>query len=399
MKRKYWIIALIVLAVLGVSAILLCVFLRTKDNSQDTSSELIQLENAPLSSLSLNGLPIAQYAIVNPVEEDSPYYQDSAFLAQVLRQRIGELCGWLLPIQDAKKEETTASGLIRISIEPTFDSLLNDLVSPSAETASWHLTAENNVIRITGTAANCTARALDAFISKLTPPSHTETFAAQIDPADPVSMDTDITLMRIDMMGQWPSHILLEEDVMRECPDIFVLENAEDSVGFTVIDEFDGYYTRQNMGISCDIWFCSDRFSVIDEGEIRLPENADLDATLHSHYVVLRDQMTYEELVVFTSDVSETTIEEFEKTVQYLCFPEKDVIYLGSSLPYEAAALFSDIPALEGETVIRTLVTDGLKITAYEDRTDELISHHKDSAPIWHDRGEAHTIRIEYAED
>ena len=175
---------------------------------------------APVPALSLNGLPITDYTIVNPVEKDSHYYQDSAFLAGVLRQRIGELCGYLLPVQDAEDGEPQSAGTIRIGVEPTFDSLLNDLVNPSAETAFWNLTAEGNTVRITGTASNGTSIALDAFITALTPASPAETFEARIEASEPVSTETDITLMRIDMMKQWPSSTILEEDVIRECPDI-----------------------------------------------------------------------------------------------------------------------------------------------------------------------------------
>lgn len=373
-----------------------------KTNSEfffSDSDAFIDTGAAPIPSLSLNGLPITDYTIVNPVKKDSHYYQDSAFLSKVLRQRIGELCGYLLPVQNAEDGKVTTAGILRIGVEPTFDSLLNDIVNPSAETAFWNLTAEGNVVCITGTASNCTAKALNTFITRLTPAAPTEAFAVQIDAEEPVPMETDITLMRIDMMGQWPSSTILQEDVLRECPDIFVLENAEDSVGYSVLGDFDGYYTRKNFGVHCDVWFCSERFYVMDEGDIRLPENADWDSTLRSHYVVLQDQMTLEEVVVFTSDVTENTLEEFEKTVQYLCFPERDMICLGNEIPEDAAVLFADASARNGDSVIQTLVTDGLRIAAYADYTEEMRSHHQNNTIFWHDLGEAHILRLEYVND
>ena len=370
-----------------------------KTNSEfffSDSDAFIDTGAAPIPSLSLNGLPITDYTIVNPLKKDSHYYQDSAFLAKVLRQRIGELCGYLLPVQNAEDGKVTTAGILRIGVEPTFDSLLNDIANPSAETAFWNLTAEGNVVCITGTASNCTAKALDIFITRLTPATPAETFAVQINAEEPVPMETDITLMRIDMMGQWPSSTILREDVLRECPDIFVLENAEDSVGYSVLGDFDGYYTRQNFGGHCDVWFCSERFYVMDEGDIRLPENADLDSTLYSHYVVLQDQMTLEEVVIFTSDVTENTLEEFEKIVQYLCFPERDMIYLGNKIPADGEAFFADTSGGNGDSVFQTLVTDGLRIAACENCTDDIISHQIDSSIRWYDRGEAHILRLEY---
>jgi len=373
-----------------------------KTNSEfffSDSDAFIDTGAAPIPSLSLNGLPITDYTIVNPVEKDSHYYQDSAFLAKVLRQRIGELCGYLLPVQDAEDGQAATVGILRIGVEPTFDSLLNDITGPSAETAFWNLTAEGNVVCITGTASNCTAKALDTFTTRLTHVASTEDFAVQINAEEPVPMETDITLMRIDMMGQWPSSTILREDVLRECPDILVLENAEDSVGYSGLGDFDGYYTRKNFGGHCDVWFCSERFYVMDEGDIRLPENADWDSTLRSHYVVLQDQMTLEEVVVFTSDVTENTLEEFEKTVQYLRFPERDMICLGNKIPEDAAVLFADASDRNGDSVIQTLVTDGLRIAACEDCTDEIISHQIDSSILWHGIGEAHILRLEYVND
>ncbi len=359
----------------------------------------VDIGNAPVRSLLLNDLPITDYSIVIPVKSDSSYYKESAFLAEVFRQKLGDICGYLLPLQDLEDIQSTTPGIIYAGVQPSLDSMFNDILGDVAEAASWTMSAENTTVHATGTASYCAVQAIDALLRKLTPPAPADEYRVQIDSAEPVPTTTDISLLRVEMFDQWPAITLMEDYVYDEFPDLFVFEHASDSLGGTFEDNFAGYYTCHAIGYSRNVYYCSSRFSLVDEGEIRIPEDAETDAKLHVTYFVLKDLMNGEEITVFTSDVTKNSLDEFKDTVDYLSFADRKLVYLGNNVPDKAVTLFSDAVLRDADGVLDTMFYGEWKVSNWEDRTDDIIGQQEDNAVIWSGRCDAHMIYLEYADN
>lgn len=362
------------------------------------SDAFVDTGSAPVRSLYLNDLPITEYAIVLPSDKNASLDDENRFLAETFRQELGDICGHLLPILSTEDTKDFA-GTIHISVAPTLDSLLNDVLSPTAETAFWQLYAEEVSIHATGTAPYCVVNAVNALLERLTPAEPADSYSVTVGNENPVPMSTDISLLRIDMMNQWPAITLLQEYVYEDFPDIFILENASDSLGFTFTSDFDGYYTCHPLDISCNVYFSTSRFQVVEEDEIKVPENGDPDNTLRAEYLILRDVMTWEEIVVFTSDVTDNTVDAFEDFLHFLEFPSRYLIYLGSAVPEEAEMLFTDASSPNNGTAPKTLIGGAWKIAGFEDCTNEIIAQQEDHAVIWYDRCGAHKVFLEYVKD
>ncbi len=355
--------------------------------------------HAPVRSLILNGLPITDYTIVNLCDKENSHYEVSAALAEGLRQQLGDICGYLLPVVDVENITSPNPAVLYIGVQPTIDSLLNDWFEPAAETAQWNLYANSSAVYITGTSSYCTARALKELLTKLTPDAPTASLEVLIDKADPVSLPTDFSLLRLDMKMQDLYLTALETILYRDYPDIFALERSG-SMSSNLKYYFTGYYDSTPIGSSSILYFCSERFRMVETDEIRLPEkNAGWDETLHGQYVVLEDLMTGKEMVIVTSDVSENTLDELERTLQYLTYPDREILYLGDNLPEQVFTYFPDSEHKAESQTIHTLISDGLRAVHFENCT-EAVQRTQDAyytyTPL---RFEAHMIRMQYYVD
>ena len=122
------------------------------------------------------------------------------------------------------------------------------------------------------------------------------------------------------------------------------------------------------------IYYCSSRFELVNDGEINIPEEASYEQTLHCDYWTLKDLMTWDEIVIFESDVKDETVSLFEKTQQYLSFQDKYMIYLGYNEPDTITSRFAHTIRLGDDNKLCTLLTDGIypaDIIYYSDEINE----------------------------
>lgn len=329
----------------------------------DTSAAMVQ-------SLYLNDLPITEYTIVNSSSKDSNWYESSITTMKLFQYRLREICGYELPIQDSEDGTPPTVGVISIGVEQTLESIFNDLFRPAEESAYWTLYAEGNNVSVTGTDPYCAAQAVDVLISRLTPAAPTEYHSVQVGKENPVKMPINLSLLRVDFSSLWQFESDLMNDIYHVMPDIVILERGEEVSIYE--DAFNEYYTEVEISRFEAIYYCSSRFELVDQGEINIPDGASYEQTLHSDYWVLKDLMTWDEIVIYQSDVKDKTFELFEKAQQYLCFPNKHMIYLGYSEPDVVTQLFAHTVKLGEDNTLCTLLTDGILPSGIVDYSDEI---------------------------
>ncbi len=353
----------------------------------DTSAAMVQ-------SLYLNDLPITEYTIVNSSPKDSNWYGSSATTMKLFQYRLREICGYELPMQDLEDGTPPTAGILSIGVEPTLDSIFSDLFSPAEESAYWTLYAEGNNISITGVDPYCAAQAVDALISRLTPAAPTEYHSVQVGKEKPVKTQTNISLLRVDFSSLWQFESDLMNDIYHVMPDIVILERGEE---VSIYDEtFSKYYSEAEKTRFETIYYCSSRFELVDQGEINIPDGASYEQTLHSDYWVLKDLMTWDEIVIYQSDVKDETLELFEKTQQYLCFPDKHMIYWGYNVPDAVNTLFAQTVKLGDDGMLCTLLTDGMLPVEIVDYSDEINDNRCVYEAVEGNKCEAQLIHLQF---
>jgi len=211
-----------------------------------------------------------------------------------------------------------------------------------------------------------------------------------------MTANADISLLRLDVLGQWPSIQSLESYVYGDFPDIFVLENAWDSLGGTFENDFCGYYNFYQLSYGCNIYYCSDRFEIVDQGEIVLPEKAEYSDTLRCNYIVLKDCMTFEEVVLLESDLSDKTLSLLTDVMDYVSFPNRKMIYLGEDVPKDLAKLLSVANNTNDENRLFTMINDGFSAVSSEDRTSDINEQQIAKVIEWNNKCESHMIVVRY---
>ena len=357
------------------------------DAFADTSNAIVQ-------SLCLNDLPITEYTIVNSSPKDSNWYESSITAMKIFQYRLREICGYELPMHDLEDGTPQTAGIISIGVQPTLDSFFDELFGAAAESAYWELYADGNNINITGTTPYCVAQAADDLISRLTPDSPTEHYSVQIGKEESVKTETTVSLLRVNFSSLWQFDSDMMNDIYQEMPDIVILERGEQT---RIYDEtFSEYYSDADTSNSKSIYYCSSRFDLVDKGEINLPKGTTYEQSLHSQYWILKDLMTSDEIVLFQSDVKDQTFSLFEKTKQYLSFPDKYMIYLGYSEPDSITSLFAHTIRLGDDNKLCTLLTDGIHPADIIDYSDEINANRFVYEPAEGNKCEAQLLYLQF---
>ena len=348
---------------------------------------------AIVQSLYLNDLPITEYTIVNASPKDSDWYESNAATMKLLQFRLREICGYELPVQDLEDDPQTA-GILSVGVQPTLDSLLGGLFDPAEESAYWTLYAEGNNLSVTGTVPYSVVKAVDALILKLTPDEPTERYSVHIGKEEPVKTQTDFSLLRVNLSFLWQYGSDMMNDIYSVMPDIVSLEHGEE-VG--IHDKtFHECYTEIEISRFQAIYFCSSRFELIDEGNISLPDDASYEQSLRCEYWVLKDLMTWDEIVIFQSNVKEATFELFDKTQKHLSFPDKTMIYLGHDEPDPVNTLFAHAIKLGDNSPFVTHFTDGILPTEIIDDSDAFNANRCVYEPAEGNKCEAQLIHLQF---
>ena len=231
-------------------------------------------------------------------------------------------------------------------------------------------------------------------ISRLTPTTQTEYYSVQVGKENPVKAQTNVSLLRVNLSSLWQFGSDLMNDIYHVMPDIVILEHG-DEIG--IYDEmFSKYYSEAEMSNFEAIYYCSSRFELVDKGEINIPDDAEYEQTLHSDYWVLKDLLTWDEIVLFQSDVKDETLELFEKTQQYLCFPDKYMIYLGNSKTNSVNTLFTHTVTLGDDSTLYTHLTDGMHPTEITDYSDEINENRSYYEAVEGNKCEAQLLCLEF---
>ena len=349
---------------------------------------------APVQSLSLNGLSISAYTIINGCEKDSSHYEASLCLAEYVRQQLGDICGYLLPVRDLDDKDLDLRGILYVCVQPTFDSLLNDLFEPAVNTAQWCLYGEEAFVNVTGTSSYCTARAVKQFLAELTPSAPLDSHEVWIEMADPVSLPADLSVLRIDMNGQYYYADGIQDVLGREYPDLYTITRTETPYFYGE----SGYYSLESIGTFGHIYYCTERFRLVEEDDIRFPIGAEWSDTLRGAYCVLEDLMTRKEIAIVEMDVTEDKLEAFEKTLQFVSYPEREVLFL-RDIPSEAISSYftAAVPETE-ETFIRTLISGSLQVVSAEEYSDVILEEQEKYFMELDYPLEAYRIHLQYAQ-